>query len=59
MASQYAGWQISVGKYFAMGSGPMRAAYGKEEIFDHIPGRERPAAAVGVFEHARSRRRQK
>src|SRR4051794_35017378 len=28
MASQYAGWQISVGKYFAMGSGPMRAAYG-------------------------------
>src|SRR5437764_12636979 len=27
MASQYAGWQISVGKFFAMGSGPMRAAY--------------------------------
>src|SRR5262245_59281164 len=26
LASQYAGWQISVGKYFAMGSGPMRAA---------------------------------
>ncbi|HBI44848.1 MAG TPA: methenyltetrahydromethanopterin cyclohydrolase [Planctomycetales bacterium] len=50
MASQYAGWQISVGKFFAMGSGPMRAAYGKEEIFDHIPGRERPAAAVGVLE---------
>jgi methenyltetrahydromethanopterin cyclohydrolase len=50
MASQYAGWQISVGKFFAMGSGPMRAAYGKEELFDHIPGRERPAAAVGVLE---------
>jgi methenyltetrahydromethanopterin cyclohydrolase len=50
MASQYAGWQVSVGKYFAMGSGPMRAAYGKEELFDHIPGRERPAAAVGVLE---------
>src|SRR5262245_60402365 len=30
MASQYAGWQIKVGKFFAMGSGPMRAAYGKE-----------------------------
>src|SRR5580704_6189862 len=30
LASQYAGWQISVGKYFAMGSGPMRARYGKE-----------------------------
>lgn len=50
MASQYAGWQISVGKYFAMGSGPMRAAYGKEELFNHIPGREQAAVAVGVLE---------
>jgi methenyltetrahydromethanopterin cyclohydrolase len=50
MASQYAGWQVSVGKFFAMGSGPMRAAYGKEELFDHIGGRERPAVAVGVLE---------
>lgn len=50
MASQYAGWQVAVDKYFAMGSGPMRAAYGKEELFDHIPGRERPTAAVGVLE---------
>src|SRR5579884_1230422 len=23
MASQYAGWQVSVGKFFAMGSGPI------------------------------------
>ena len=43
MAAQYAGWQISVGKFFAMGSGPMRAAYGKEELFDKIPGRETSA----------------
>jgi methenyltetrahydromethanopterin cyclohydrolase len=50
MASQYAGWQVSVGKFFAMGSGPMRAAYGKEELFDRISGRERAAAAVGVLE---------
>ncbi len=50
MASQYAGWQVSVGKFFAMGSGPMRAAYGKEALFDHIPGRESPSAAVGVLE---------
>jgi methenyltetrahydromethanopterin cyclohydrolase len=50
MASQYAGWQVSVGKFFAMGSGPMRAAYGKEELFDHIPGREQPKVAVGVLE---------
>jgi methenyltetrahydromethanopterin cyclohydrolase len=50
MASQYAGWQISVGKFFAMGSGPMRAAYGKEELFDHIGFREKPNVAVGVLE---------
>jgi methenyltetrahydromethanopterin cyclohydrolase len=50
MASQYAGWQIEVGKFFAMGSGPMRAAYGKEDLFDHIPGREQPPVAVGVLE---------
>lgn len=50
MASQYAGWQVSVGKFFAMGSGPMRAAYGKEELFEHIPGREQVSAAVGVLE---------
>jgi methenyltetrahydromethanopterin cyclohydrolase len=51
LASQYAGWQIKVGKFFAMGSGPMRAAYGKEAVFDHIPhGREKPPVAVGVLE---------
>jgi methenyltetrahydromethanopterin cyclohydrolase len=51
LASQYAGWQIKVDKYFAIGSGPMRAAYGKEELFDHIShGRERPPVAVGVLE---------
>jgi methenyltetrahydromethanopterin cyclohydrolase len=50
MASQYAGWPIAVGKYFAMGSGPMRAARGAEELFDHIEGREQPPVAVGVLE---------
>jgi methenyltetrahydromethanopterin cyclohydrolase len=50
MASQYAGWQISVGKYFAMGSGPMRAAYGKEEVFQHLPGREQAVKLAGVLE---------
>ena len=50
MASQYAGWQVALGKYFAMASGPMRAAYGKEELFDHIPGRESSPVAVGVLE---------
>jgi methenyltetrahydromethanopterin cyclohydrolase len=50
MASQYAGWQVSVEKYFAMGSGPMRAAYGKEALFDDIGLRESPEVAVGVLE---------
>ena len=50
MASQYAGWQIAVGKFFAMGSGPMRAAYGKEELFASIPGKEEAPVAVGVLE---------
>lgn len=50
MASQYAGWQVSVGKFFAMGSGPMRAAYGKEDLFEHIPGKEQAPVAVGCLE---------
>jgi methenyltetrahydromethanopterin cyclohydrolase len=50
MASQYAGWQVSAGKFFAMGSGPMRALYGKEALFDHLPGREHSPVAVGVLE---------
>ena len=50
MASQYAGWQITGDKFFAMGSGPMRAAYGKEKLFDDIGHRESPPVAVGVLE---------
>jgi len=50
MASQYAGWPIAVGKFFAMGSGPMRAIRGEEELFDHIEGREQAPVAVGVLE---------
>lgn len=50
MASQYAGWQIKVGDYFAMGSGPMRAAYGGEEIFTHIGFHQRARTAVGILE---------
>jgi methenyltetrahydromethanopterin cyclohydrolase len=53
MASQYAGWQIAVKKFFAMGSGPMRAAYGREDLFNDIPGRETAPVAVGVLETAK------
>jgi methenyltetrahydromethanopterin cyclohydrolase len=50
MAAQYAGWQISVEKYFAMGSGPMRAVAGKEDLFATIGHREEGQVAVGVLE---------
>lgn len=50
MASQYAGWQITGEKYFAMGSGPMRAAGSREPLFNKIGHRERPQRVVGVLE---------
>jgi len=50
LASQYAGWQVKVDSYFAMGSGPMRAAAAREEIFQHIPGKESPTKAGGCLE---------
>jgi methenyltetrahydromethanopterin cyclohydrolase len=50
MASQYAGWRIALGKFFAMGSGPMRAAAGNEDVFERIGNRESADVAVGVLE---------
>jgi methenyltetrahydromethanopterin cyclohydrolase len=54
MASQYAGWQIIHGKYFGMGSGPMRiaAANGesREDLFDKLKVEETPPVVVGVLE---------
>ena len=50
MASQYAGWRISVGKFFAMGSGPMRAAAAKEPLFEKLGIGAHEPAVVGVLE---------
>jgi methenyltetrahydromethanopterin cyclohydrolase len=50
MASQYAGWQITVGKFFGMGSGPMRAIYAKEKLFEHLEYSEEPQTSVGIIE---------
>jgi methenyltetrahydromethanopterin cyclohydrolase len=36
LAAQYAGWKVSADGYFAMASGPMRAAIGREDLFDDI-----------------------
>src|SRR5579859_1266080 len=48
--SQYAGWQIGVEKFFAMGSGPMRAIAAREEVFKKLDYRETAKATVGVLE---------
>jgi methenyltetrahydromethanopterin cyclohydrolase len=50
MASQYAGWQIAADKYFAMGSGPMRALARKEALFAKLGYQESAQVAVGVLE---------
>jgi len=53
LASQYAGWEIKGENFFAMGSGPMRAAAGRERLFDDIGCRERTSECVGVLEAAK------
>lgn len=50
MASQYAGWEVKGEGYFAMGSGPMRAAAAREELFEHIDYQEQADVAVGLLE---------
>jgi len=51
MASQYAGWAISVGKFFAMGSGPLRAhARVERELFEKLGYEEDTEEGVLVLE---------
>jgi methenyltetrahydromethanopterin cyclohydrolase len=50
LASQYAGWQLQAEKFFAMGSGPMRAAANREPLFAEIGYVEQPARIVGILE---------
>jgi len=51
MASQYAGWAVTVGKYFAMGSGPLRAhARVERELFEKLGYAERADRGVLVLE---------
>jgi methenyltetrahydromethanopterin cyclohydrolase len=50
LASQYAGWALKDKKFFAMGSGPMRAAAGTEAIYEKIGFSEKADAIVGVLE---------
>ena len=51
MASQYAGWAISVEKFFAMGSGPLRAhARVEHELYEKLGYEEEAAHGVLVLE---------
>jgi methenyltetrahydromethanopterin cyclohydrolase len=51
MASQYAGWAISVEKFFAMGSGPLRAhARVEHELFEKLGYEEEATHGVLVLE---------
>lgn len=50
MASQYAGWVIKKGNYFAMGSGPARARAGSEELFAKLEYKDSAAAAILCLE---------
>lgn len=50
LLSQYAGWQLIADDYFAIASGPMRSARGREEVF-HLAGYQEGADRVaGVLE---------
>jgi methenyltetrahydromethanopterin cyclohydrolase len=51
MASQYAGWAIQVDKYFAMGSGPLRAvARVEKELYQKLGYTEEATRGVLVLE---------
>lgn len=51
MASQYAGWAISVGDFFAMGSGPLRAkALVETELFAKLAYADEATRGVLVLE---------
>ncbi len=50
MASQYAGWAIKGEKFFAMGSGPARALYRGEKLFQKLDYHDQAEVAVLLLE---------
>lgn len=50
MASQYAGWRISSGSFFAMASGPGRALALVEDVFRRLGYRDQSPVAVVALE---------
>jgi methenyltetrahydromethanopterin cyclohydrolase len=52
LASQYAGWTIKVGKYFAMGSGPARAlAQVEKELYEELDYKDKSKKGIIVLEN--------
>jgi len=52
LGAQYAGWNLSSGKYFAMGSGPARARARIEPLFEKLGYKDRASSALLVLETA-------
>jgi len=50
LLSQYAGWRVSVGDFFGMLSGPIRAVAAREDLFERLKHVEKSRHAVGVLE---------
>jgi methenyltetrahydromethanopterin cyclohydrolase len=52
LGSQYAGWNLSNGGYFAMGSGPARALARVEPLFETLSYKDKASSAVLILETA-------
>ena len=50
IAAQYAGWPVSHGKYFAMGSGPARMLRGREPMLEQLGLTESSEVGVVILE---------
>lgn len=50
LGSQYAGWQVKGDRFFAMGSGPMRALAAREEVIKELHLKEEAPCGVGSLE---------
>ncbi len=50
LGGQYAGWPVTIDKYFAMGSGPMRMVRGREEMLKELALSEHSPVIAGVLE---------
>lgn len=50
MSSQYAGWGIQRGEFFAIGSGPARVLSRKEPVFQHLDYVDQADVAVIILE---------